>query len=258
MANEISDAVIAAEKELPSDLTWKDAFKSHTDATLELWEISGKVGANDFLTSTDHLRLADKILKQQTSSKEENTMTNEVADNMFDEANRPFLILAQKYRAKLQTSDTEDLFSIARRLRAQFEAKKAEDAAKKPAPPDADRFAGNRPGWRLPDAKNGKDDDETNSWEHDRRKRQSTKHVRPEENDEPEKAQSDSIDEYRARISDEWRTPTIIEDERRKKRWQERDPQGREAGSGEEETETDADCNAEYEARQRDAWKTLK
>ena len=29
MANEISDAVIAAEKELPSDLTWKDAFKSH-------------------------------------------------------------------------------------------------------------------------------------------------------------------------------------------------------------------------------------
>ena len=42
MANELDDAVKAAENALPDNITWLDAFKSHKDATLELWTISGK------------------------------------------------------------------------------------------------------------------------------------------------------------------------------------------------------------------------
>ena len=183
-------------------------------------------------------------------------MTDEAPNPLLDADQRQYLLAAAKHRSRLAQSDTEDLFSIARRLRTQFEAKKAADA-KKPAPPDTDRFGGNRPGWRLPG------EDETNSWEHDRRKKAATKHVRePEPSDMPEEALSDAraaaYQDALTHTQNDWRTPSIIEDERRKKRWQERDPQGREAGSGEEEIETDADCNAEYEARQRDAWKTLK
>jgi hypothetical protein len=82
------------------------------------------------------------------------------------------------------------------------------------------------------------------------------KHVR---SDEPEEALSDAIGEYRARITDEWRTPSLVEDARRKKRWQERDPQGRESGSGEEEIETsDADCYQKYTEDLTNAWRMGK
>ena len=252
--NKIDDAL----KALPDGLTWGQAMDLTPEA-LKLWKVSGRVGPGDLLTDADRHRLADAISK---STKEENTMTstNEAADNMFDDVNRPFLLAAQKHRAKLQKSDTEDLFSIARRLRTQVETARAADA-KKPATDTAlfDASA-HRPGWRT-DArrKNGEDDDETNSWEHDRRKKQSTKHVRSDDPTKSEEALSDAIDEYRARITDEWRIPSLVEDARRKKRWQERDPQGREAGSGEEELETsDADCYKKYTDDLTSAWRMGK
>jgi hypothetical protein len=140
-------------------------------------------------------------VKQQTSSKEEETMTstNEVADNMFEDENRPFLLAAQKYRAKLQKSDTEDLFSIARRLRTQFEAKKAADAADTSQRPEATVFdaSAHRPGFR-----------DGTQWRHDRRKKRTTEEYDPEgrqqatyvstseEEDEPEKSLSDARNAY--------------------------------------------------------------
>jgi hypothetical protein len=95
--------------------------------------------------------------------------------------------------------------------------------------------------------------DVKNEWRHDRRKRRSTEHVRsenlspptnkPEPMTEPEESLSDArayqdyVQEYRARISDEWRIPTIIEDRRRLKK-QKYNEMGQEAGS-EEITEED-------------------
>jgi hypothetical protein len=200
MTNELSDAIKAAESALPDNLTWLSAFKSHPDATLELWQISGKVGVSDLMTKTDRIRLADKILKQQTSTKE-NTMTstNEAADiAMFDEANRPYLLAAQKHRAKLQKFDTESIFDIALRLKQTIEKKRAADAAAQRRPDEAvfDASA-HRPGFR-----------DGTQWRHDRRKKRTTQEYDPEgrqqatyvstseEEDEPEKSLSDARNAY--------------------------------------------------------------
>jgi hypothetical protein len=151
MANEIDDAIKAAEKELPSNLTWGQAVKSHADAVLPLWQMSGRVAANDELTTADRHRLADAIVKQQTSAKEKIIMTtDEAAAAMFADADqRQLLLAAAKHRAKLQRSDTESIFDIAARLRTQVEAARAADAAqRRPAEAIFDA-SGHRPGWRL-------------------------------------------------------------------------------------------------------------
>ena len=151
--NEIRDAIKTVERQLPDDLTWLDAFRYHKDATLELLAISGRVDVNDLLNSADRLRLADILVIYQTSSKEENTMTNEAADiSMFSDENRPYLLAAQKHRAKLQKSDTESIFDIALRLKEMIEKKRADDAAQRR--PEAAMFdaSAHRAGWRTADA----------------------------------------------------------------------------------------------------------
>ena len=216
MTNEISNAVKAAKSALPNNLTWMGAFKSHGDATLALWEISGKVGVNDLLTSTDRLRLADKIVTQQTSAKEENTMTtiNEAATAMLaDTEQRQFLLAAAKHRRQLQENDTESIFDIAARLRTQVEAARVADAARR-RPEATFDAAGHRP-WRLTD----------DAWRHDRRRKQSTTHefdpagreantyVTTEEDDEEdgkrngktEEAISDCYKQYQDELCNAWR-----------------------------------------------------
>ena len=90
--------------------------------------------------------------------------------------------------------------------------------------------------------------DLTGAWKHDKRKKQQTTHVQPEKpsnapesNIEPEESLSDSTvsiyDAYKQAISNEWRTPSIIED-RRRLRKQKYNEMGQEAGS-EEITEED-------------------
>lgn len=111
---------------------------------------------------------------------------------------------------------------------------------------------------RLADAvaKSGKllPSEEKNEWRHDRRKRRATEHVRSDPDDkprkptqghesniEPEESLSDAAvsiyDQYKQTISNEWRTPPIIEDRRRLKK-QKYNEMGQEAGS-EEITEED-------------------
>ena len=63
MANELNDAVKAAENALPDNITWLDAFRYHKDATLELWAISGKICVSDLMNKADRIRLANKIVK---------------------------------------------------------------------------------------------------------------------------------------------------------------------------------------------------
>lgn len=197
MANEISNAVKEAEMELPTNLTWKDAFKSHGDATLALWEISGAVACNDKLSKTDRIRLADKIVKHQAAGDTSMPKQTEAADvAMFDEVNRPYLLAAQKHRAKLQKSSDESIFDIAARLKETIEKKRAADAAQRPEPEVFDASA-HRPGFR-----------DGTQWRHDRRKKRTTQEYDPEgrqqatyvstseEEDEPEKSLSDARNAY--------------------------------------------------------------
>ena len=159
--NKIDDAL----KALPSDLTWAQAMDVVGEAVLPIWKISGKVAAHDQLSDVDHRRLADAIVKQQTSTKEEITMTstNEAAAAMFADAEqRQFLLAAAKHREQLRQSDNESIFDIAARLQKQVAAARAADARKPDATiSDTDRLALHRPGWRLND----------DSWRHDRRKK---------------------------------------------------------------------------------------
>jgi hypothetical protein len=148
MAND--DAIKAAEKELPSGLTWAQAVKSHGEA-VSLWQISGRVSADDKLSPADRYRLAYAISKQ-TSPKEESTMasTNEAATAMLADADqRQYLLAAANNRSRLQQSDTESIFDIAARLKKTVEAARAADA-RKPAGDatlsDTDHLAGHHPG----------------------------------------------------------------------------------------------------------------
>ena len=158
------------------------------------------------------------------------TSTNEAAkqDNMFDKSNRPYLLAAQKHRSRLQKSDTEDLFSIARRLRTQVEAARAADAKKPDATlSDTDRLALHRPGWRLEtaDARRKKyqqrdpegresgtiteEEDDNGSWSHDRRRKAATAHVRQDPVEE--EALSDACErarnEYIDRVTSAYKNP---------------------------------------------------
>ena len=229
MANEISNAVKVAESALPSGLTWIDAFKSHADATLALWEISGRVACNDKLTPVDRLRLADKIVK--TSTKEENTMPKQTeagdAMTLADNTDREYILAAAKHRRQLQQSDTESVFDIAARLKETIETKRAADA-KKPADAtlsDTDRLALHRPGYRLADARRKKyqqwdpegresgtiteEDDDNGSWSHDRRRKAATAHVRQDPVEE--EALSDACErarnEYIDRVTSAYKNP---------------------------------------------------
>ena len=101
LMNKIDDAL----KALPSDLTWAQAMDVVGEAVLPIWKISGKVAADDQLSDVDRRRLADAIVKQQTSTKEEITMTstNEAAAAMFADAEqRQFLLAAAKHREQLR------------------------------------------------------------------------------------------------------------------------------------------------------------
>jgi hypothetical protein len=149
------------------------AFDLVGEAVLKpIWQISGKVAANDLLTDADRYRLADAIVKQ-TSPKEiimtKQASTDKAGDAMTlaDNADREYLFAAAAHRKQLQQNDMETLFDIARRLKKTVEAARAADARKPAATlSDTDHLAGHRPGWRL-------DDD---NWRHDRRRRQTTTH----------------------------------------------------------------------------------
>jgi len=157
------------------------------------------------------------------------TSTNEAADiAMFDEANRPYLLAAQKHRSRLQKSDTEDLFSIARRLRTQVETARAADAKKPDATlSDTYRLALHRPGWRLEtnDARRKKyqqrypegresgtiteeENDDSGNWSHDRRRKEATAHVRdPVEEEALSDACERARNEYIDRVTSEYKNP---------------------------------------------------
>jgi hypothetical protein len=199
MANEIDDAVQATERELPS-LTWAQALKSYREVALPVWEVSGRVSANDCLSNVDRLKLADAIVKNKISAApvKETTMP-EVADtlNLADTNDREIMLAACKYRQKLAQSDDESIFSIASRLRQQLAEARAADA-KKPAD-EATTFdaSAHRPGFR-----------DGTQWRHDRRKRHTTEQYDPEgrqeatyvstseEEDDPEKSLSDARNAY--------------------------------------------------------------
>jgi hypothetical protein len=164
MAN---DDTIKTEKELPSGLTWLQAFDLAGEATvLPLLRVSGRVAIDDKLPPADRYRLADAIIKQQTSTKakEEITMTstNEAATMLADAEQRQFLLAAAKHRRQLQKNDMESIFDIAARLRVQVADARAADAAqRRPKATTAFDVSAHRPGWRL-DArrKNGQEEDE--------------------------------------------------------------------------------------------------
>jgi hypothetical protein len=167
MAN---DDTIKTEKELPSGLTWLQAFDLAGEATvLPLLWVSGRVAIDDKLPPADRYRLADAIIKQQTSTKakEEITMTstNEAATMLADAEQRQFLLAAAKHRRQLQKNDMESIFDIAARLRVQVADARAANAAQR-RPKATFDAAGHRPGWRLTD----------DAWRHDRRRKQSTTH----------------------------------------------------------------------------------
>jgi hypothetical protein len=145
--NKIDDAL----KALPSGLTWGQAFDLIPGEALSLWKISGKVAATDELNGVDRRRLADAIVKQQTSAKEEITMTStdEGADAMFADADqRQYLLAAAENRSRLQQSDNESILDIAARLKKAVETARATDAAQR-RPKATFDAAGHRPGWRL-------------------------------------------------------------------------------------------------------------
>jgi hypothetical protein len=155
--NKINDAVKAAEKKLPNDLTWAQAFDLIGEkAVRPIWCVSGRVAADDRLSSADRHRLADAIV---TSTKE-TVMTSSTSDDaaaaMFADADqRQYLLAAAQNRSRLQLSDTENLFDIATRLREQVTAARAADAARR-RPAEATIFdaSGHRPGWRDARRKN--------------------------------------------------------------------------------------------------------
>jgi hypothetical protein len=60
----MNDAIKAAEKKLPSGLTWAQAVDLIGDEAVSLWKISGRVAANNRLTDADRYRLADAIVKK--------------------------------------------------------------------------------------------------------------------------------------------------------------------------------------------------
>lgn len=226
MANEISDAVKAAESALPDNLTWLDAFRSHKDATLELWQISGKVGVSDLMNKADRIRLADKIVKHQATGDIPIPKQTEAGDAMslVDNADREYILAAASHRRQLQQSDTESIFDIAARLKKAVETKRA---AAEP-PDDTDRFAGNRPGWRNGD-----------EWAHDKRKKQQTTHVRSDEPDTSEEALSDArtvaYQDALTYTQNAWRIPGRVADAKRKKQYY--NAAGQEEGSSVEEEE---------------------
>lgn len=213
--NELNDAVKAAESALPDSLTWLDAFRSHKDATIELWKISGKVGVGDLMNKTDRIRLADKIVKHQATGDTPMPKQTEAGDAMSlaDNTDREYILAAAKHRRQLQQSDTESIFDIAARLRMQVEAARAADAARR-RPEATFDAAGHRPGWRLTD----------DAWRHDRRRKQSTTHefdpagreantyVTTEEDDEEdgkrngktEEAISDCYKQYQDELCNAW------------------------------------------------------
>jgi hypothetical protein len=194
MNNKIDDAL----KTLPDGLTWGQAMDLVGQSVLKplLW-VSGKISCNDEMTDADRYRLADIISKQTSPKEGNNTMTDEAPNPLLDADQRQYLLAAAKHRSRLAQSDTEDLFSIARRLRTQIEAARAADA-KKPAT-DAAPFdaSAHRAGWR-----------DGTQWRHDRRKRRTTEEFDPEgrqqatyvstseEEDDPEKSLSDARNAY--------------------------------------------------------------
>ena len=162
--NKIDDAL----KALPSDLTWAQAMDVVGEAVLPIWKISGKVAADDQLSDVDRRRLADAIVKRQTSTKEEITMTstNEAATMLADAEQRQFLLAAAKHRRQLQKNDMELIFDIAARLRVQVADARAADAAqRRPKATTAFDASAHRPGWRDARRKNvqeeGEEEDET-------------------------------------------------------------------------------------------------
>ena len=187
----IDDALEA----LPDTLSWLDAIKSYGDEAISLWRVSGRVSANEPLTGADRHRLAYAITKnQQTSPKEDNTMpNNEAADiSMFSDENRPYLIAAQKHRAKLQKSDTKSIFDIAVRLKEMIETKRAADAQRRPKEAVVDANA-HRAGWRFGTA------------DARPKNRQEEKEESGDDEDENEKALSDARREHEEYLATAYR-----------------------------------------------------
>jgi hypothetical protein len=166
--NKIDDVI----KALPNNLTWIDAIKSHGEAALPLWKISGEVAVDDRLNDVDRYRLADAIVKLTDTGKE-NTMTKQTPDAnpLLDPQQRQFLLAAAENRSRLSQGD-ESIFTIAARLQKQVTATRAADAAQRPSEA-ATTFdaSGHRPGWRT---------DDSTQWRHDRRKRRTTEEFDPE------------------------------------------------------------------------------
>lgn len=199
MANELSDAVKAAENALSDNLTWLDAFRSHKDATIELWKVSGKVGVGDLMNKADRIRLADKIVKHQATGDTPMPKQTKAGDAMslVDNTDREYILAAASHRNQLQQSDTESLFDIAARLKKAVETKRAADAAQRREPEPQFEASAHRPGFR-----------DGTQWRHDRRKRRTTEQYDPEgrqeatyvstseEEDEPEKSISDARNAY--------------------------------------------------------------
>ena len=234
--NKIADAL----KALPSNLTWAQAMDLvGRSVLLPLWQISGKVSCNDEMTHADRYRLADAIVKQQTSAKKEEitmTSTDEAAATMFaDTEQRQFLLMAAKHRKQLAQSDTESIFDIAARLREQVADARAADTGQRR--PEATTFdaSGHRPGWRLPslvaDAKRRKKyqsydpegresgtteerEDDSGDRRHDRRRKEATAHVRDPEAVEEEALSNEAAlsdaekarAEYLGRLQNSWKT----------------------------------------------------
>jgi hypothetical protein len=211
MANEISAAVKAAERALPSGLTWGQAIDLTRDEAISLFQISGKVAAADVLSPTDCLRLADKIVKHQAAGDISMPKQTEAGDAMTlaDNADREYILAAAKRRAKLQENDTESIFDIAARLKKAVETERAADAQKPAATlSDTDRLARHRPGWRT---------DDGTQWRHDRRKRRTTEEYdrrqqatyvsTSEEEDDPEKSLSDGdcYKQYNDYVTTAWK-----------------------------------------------------
>jgi len=197
--NELNDAVKAAESALPDNLTWLDAFRSHKDATIELWKISGKVGVGDLMNKADRIRLADKIVKHQATGDTPMPKQTEAGDAMslVDNTDREYILAAAKHREQLRQSDTESIFDIAARLKEMIEKRRAAEAAQQR--PEAATFdaSAHRPGFR-----------DGTQWRHDRRKKRTTEEFDPEgrqqatyvstseEEDDPEKSLSDARNAY--------------------------------------------------------------
>jgi hypothetical protein len=173
MANKIDDAIKAAEKELPRDLTWVQAVDLIGDEAVSLWKISGKVAANDRLTDADRYRLADAIAKK----------------------------LAKRTPTDVERAHEEYLDRV------------------------------------------------QNEWRHDKRKKQQTTHLRSDDPTKSEEALSDAIDEYRARITDEWRIPSLVEDARRKKQYY--NAAGQEEGSSVEEEDDPEKSTSDAASRKK-------